>query len=85
MIDLHTHTDQSDGSLAPAAIVRAAVEMRLEALAITDHDTLGGYDEARAAAAECGLELVCGIELSTRPTAIPNGRRARALRRRRGE
>ncbi len=76
MIDLHTHTDQSDGSLAPAAIVRAAVEMRLEALAITDHDTLGGYDEARAAAAECGLELVCGIELSTRPTAIPNGRRA---------
>jgi len=76
MIDLHTHTDQSDGSLAPDAIVHAAFDLRLEALAITDHDTLAGYDEARAAAAECGLELVCGIELSTRPASVPNGPRA---------
>jgi len=66
MIDLHTHTDQSDGSVSPTALVEQAVAMRLEALAVTDHDTLAGYDLAVPAAAEAGLELVCGIELSTR-------------------
>lgn len=66
MIDLHTHTDQSDGTSSPAALVDQAVSVGLEALAITDHDTLAGYDLAVPRAAEAGLELVCGIELSTR-------------------
>ena len=66
MIDLHTHTDQSDGSVPPHRLVYEALALGLEALAITDHDTLAGYDLAKPAAAEAGLELLCGIELSTR-------------------
>ncbi len=75
MIDLHTHTDESDGSVPPAALVRSAREIGLEALAITDHDTLAGYDRAAPVAADLGLELLCGIELSTRIEAQPGGRR----------
>jgi predicted metal-dependent phosphoesterase TrpH len=66
MIDLHTHSDQSDGTVTPAGLVEQAVAMRLQALAITDHDTLAGHDLAEPLAAAAGLELVCGIELSTR-------------------
>jgi predicted metal-dependent phosphoesterase TrpH len=66
LIDLHTHTDESDGTLAPAQLVEAALESGLEALGITDHDTLAGYDAAAPLAREAGLDLVCGIELSTK-------------------
>jgi hypothetical protein len=67
MIDLHTHTDRSDGTLSPEALVERAVSTGLSAIAITDHDTFAGYDLAAQIAAEQGLDLVCGIELSTRP------------------
>ena len=67
MIDLHTHTDRSDGSTDAADLVRLAVREGIEALGIADHDTLAGYDAALPASAECGLELVCAVELSTRP------------------
>lgn len=63
MIDLHSHTNQSDGSCSPAELVDGAVRAGVTTLGITDHDTFAGYDQARAAA---GLELVCGIELSTK-------------------
>jgi len=66
MIDLHSHTDQSDGSFTPRELVEAAAQAQLEALAITDHDTFAGYDAAVPYAAETGLDLVCGIELSTK-------------------
>ena len=66
MIDLHTHTTASDGSVSPPDLVRLAIQNGLEALAITDHDTLDGCDEAGPVAADLGLELVVGIELSTR-------------------
>jgi predicted metal-dependent phosphoesterase TrpH len=66
MIDLHSHTDRSDGTFTPAELVDEAVRAGLSALAITDHDTFAGYDAARPLAAEAGLELICGIELSTR-------------------
>ncbi len=66
MIDLHTHTRESDGTYSPAHLVEAAVETGLEALGITDHDTLAGYDQAEPAARSAGLDLVCGIELSTK-------------------
>lgn len=66
MIDLHTHTTASDGTFKPSQLVSAAGEIGLEALAITDHDNFLGYDEATLAAGENGLDLVCGIELSTR-------------------
>ncbi|HUK18942.1 MAG TPA: PHP domain-containing protein [Bryobacteraceae bacterium] len=75
MIDLHTHTDRSDGTASPAQLVRDAVALGLEALGITDHDTLEGYDIAVPLAAEAGLELICGIELSTRPERPPDGSR----------
>src|SRR6516225_11194120 len=75
MIDLHTHTDRSDGTLTPVALVNRAVEAGLTAMAITDHDTFAGYDLAAGRARERGLDLVCGIELSTRPDSAPDGKR----------
>ncbi len=66
MIDLHTHTTASDGSYSPEQLVEAAKSLGLQALAITDHDTFEGYDEAAPIAARAGLNLICGIELSTK-------------------
>lgn len=65
-IDLHTHTTESDGTFPPAALVAAARNLGLEALGITDHDTFAGYDLAREPARAAGLDLVCGIEVSTK-------------------
>ncbi|WOD39355.1 PHP domain-containing protein [Nodosilinea sp. E11] len=64
MLDLHSHTTFSDGSLTPTELVAAALESGLRALAITDHDTLAGWDEAELAAGD-RLEVVPGVELST--------------------
>jgi hypothetical protein len=80
MIDLHTHTDRSDGSTDPDDLVRLAVRDGIEALGIADHDTLAGYDEAESTAASSGLELVCAVELSTRPNEQSvAGRRERSV------
>ncbi len=68
LIDLHTHSTASDGSDSPAELVRLAAKAGLAALALTDHDTLAGLPEARAAAAEAGLEFIPGCELSARGT-----------------
>lgn len=65
MIDLHTHTTESDGTLSPEELIDAACQCGLQALAITDHDTFAGYDRAHDYAAQRQLPLVCGIELST--------------------
>ncbi|MGE5570526.1 MAG: PHP domain-containing protein [Rhodospirillales bacterium] len=66
MIDLHTHTHESDGTSSPEELIQAAVDLKLEALGIADHDTFAGYDEAVPLAQAVGLDLVCGIELSTK-------------------
>lgn len=66
MIDLHTHTDESDGTFAPDQLVAEASRIGLEALAVTDHDTFTGFEGARPFAEKSGLELLCGIELSTK-------------------
>ena len=80
MIDLHTHTDRSDGSTPPGDLVRQAVSEGLRALAIADHDTLAGYDAACPTAADCGIELICAVELSTRPNEQrENGKRERSV------
>lgn len=63
-IDLHTHTTASDGSLAPAALVQKAHKIGLAALAVTDHDTLGGLAEAEREAQRLGLDFLAGVELS---------------------
>lgn len=68
MIDLHTHTTESDGTSTPAELIATAKEAGLVALAITDHDTFAGHDCAVPFAKEAGLELICGIELSTKMT-----------------
>lgn len=46
MVDLHSHTNRSDGSLSPAELIDLACRTGIRALAITDHDTLEGFDEA---------------------------------------
>lgn len=63
-IDLHTHSDRSDGTTPPRALVRHAVERGLDVLAITDHDTTAGWEEAADEAREVGLTLVPGLEIS---------------------
>ena len=63
-IDLHCHSTASDGALSPATVVARAHERGVRVLALTDHDTLEGLPEAQQRAAELGLQLVNGIELS---------------------
>lgn len=66
MIDLHSHTDASDGTFSPAQLIDEAARVGVHQLAITDHDTFDGYDAAVPLAREAGVELLCGIELSTK-------------------
>jgi 3',5'-nucleoside bisphosphate phosphatase len=66
MIDLHSHTDASDGSFTPEQLIEEALRTGLDALGITDHDTFAGYDCALPLAQRAGLELICGIEFSTK-------------------
>lgn len=63
-IDLHAHTVVSDGTLTPTQLVELAARKGLAALALTDHDHLGGVDEARRAGERLGVEIVAGVELS---------------------
>lgn len=63
-VDLHCHSTASDGSLAPAAVVARAYENGVRVLSLTDHDTVEGLEEARAAAHSLGMQLVNGVELS---------------------
>lgn len=64
LIDLHTHSDSSDGTDSPAELVRIAAAAGVDVLAITDHDTTGGW-AAAAAARPSGLGLIRGSEFST--------------------
>ncbi|MGH7670411.1 MAG: PHP domain-containing protein [Gemmatimonadaceae bacterium] len=63
-VDLHSHSTASDGSRPPAAVMAAAHAAGLAAIALTDHDTVAGIDEAAPAARALGLRLVPGVELS---------------------
>jgi predicted metal-dependent phosphoesterase TrpH len=63
-IDLHVHTMASDGTLSPADLVLYANARGLEAIAVTDHDTVEGLDEAVAEGITTGLEVVPGVEIS---------------------
>jgi 3',5'-nucleoside bisphosphate phosphatase len=63
-VDLHMHSTASDGSRAPADVVRAARKASLAAIALTDHDSVAGLAEARTAGAELGVRVVNGVELS---------------------
>ena len=65
-IDLHVHTTASDGTCLPADAVELAARQGLTAIAVTDHDTVLGYNEARAAGERLGIEVIPGIEISTK-------------------
>ena len=64
-VDLQVHTTASDGALSPTLVVEAAHAAQLYAIAITDHDTVDGLDEANDAGARLGVRIVPGVELST--------------------
>jgi predicted metal-dependent phosphoesterase TrpH len=74
VIDLHTHTLASDGTLAPGDLVRRAARAGITVIGITDHDTVAGLAEARRSL-PAGIELVEGVEV----TAIENGRDVHVL------
>ncbi|NOT83349.1 MAG: PHP domain-containing protein [Methylococcaceae bacterium] len=63
--DLHSHSTASDGALSPSELVVRAQQQGVTALALTDHDTIQGLDEAKQAAALNGIQLINGIEIST--------------------
>lgn len=65
-IDLHIHTTASDGTLTPEEIVHEAARVGLAAVAITDHDTASGYLSAAGEGGKYGIEVVPGIEISTK-------------------
>lgn len=63
-VDLHAHSTASDGSKAPAAVVAAAYAAGLIAIALTDHDTMAGVDEALETGRSLGIRVIPGVELS---------------------
>ncbi|MGA2836297.1 MAG: PHP domain-containing protein [Acidimicrobiales bacterium] len=69
MIDLHTHSDRSDGSETPERVVELAHEAGCSSVALTDHDTLGGLARAKVRADALGIRLVPGCEVSCVPIA----------------
>jgi predicted metal-dependent phosphoesterase TrpH len=75
MIDLHLHTTASDGLLSPRELVHRAADAGLTTIAVTDHDTVAGLDEAAEAGAELRVRVVPGIEI----TAVDNERDVHVL------
>lgn len=73
MIDLHTHTNASDGTTPPSDLIDEARQAGVTLLAITDHDTFDGWEAARPQADEAGLSLIPGVELSTSLDAEARG------------
>ncbi|MTA83262.1 MAG: PHP domain-containing protein, partial [Actinobacteria bacterium] len=64
-IDLHTHSTRSDGLDTPSELVTNATKAGINVLALTDHDTVSGWDEARSKAIELGLGFIPGIEVTS--------------------
>jgi predicted metal-dependent phosphoesterase TrpH len=68
MIDLHVHTNRSDGTVSPKEIVRMASRKGLRAIAITDHDTVMGVSQAQQEGSIAGVQIVAGVEISAECT-----------------
>jgi predicted metal-dependent phosphoesterase TrpH len=62
--DLHSHSTASDGTLSPACLVARAADMSVDVLALTDHDTLEGIEEAQQAGQKHGIRIITGAEIS---------------------
>lgn len=71
-VDLHTHTNASDGTYSPSELVDYAIAKELAAIAITDHDTIAGLAEAKNRAFGTSLEIISGIEFSSVSDLCPN-------------
>ena len=69
-IDLHTHSTVSDGTETPAEVMRAAAVAGIDIVALTDHDSVSGWEDAAATAADAGLGFVPGIEVSCRRNGV---------------
>lgn len=63
-VDLHVHSTASDGTLSPSEVIKLGKELNLRAIALTDHDTIDGVDEALDAGRKYGVEVIPGVELS---------------------
>ncbi|MCS7150492.1 MAG: PHP domain-containing protein, partial [Caldimicrobium sp.] len=66
MVDLHTHSNASDGTFSPRELIYLAKREGLKALALTDHDTVKGLEEAYETAKEEELPFLCGVEISVK-------------------
>jgi predicted metal-dependent phosphoesterase TrpH len=64
VVDLHTHSNASDGDFSPAQLIREGKKRNITVLALTDHDTIGGLEEAQSEADAVGLRFIPGIEIS---------------------
>jgi len=70
MIDLHLHTNVSDGQYSPTETVRLAKDKGAVCISVTDHDRISGLKEARAAAMEAGVEFIPGIDIGSGMEAL---------------
>jgi predicted metal-dependent phosphoesterase TrpH len=73
MIDLHTHSNASDGDLSPALLIQEAAKRGLRAVALTDHDTVNGLESAKAEAAAAGIGFIPGIEININWKPLSDG------------
>ncbi|RPE47800.1 hypothetical protein EC846_0280 [Acinetobacter sp. BIGb0102] len=64
-VDLHTHTLISDGTFSPEQLVQAAVDLKIQILAVTDHDTMDGLERAQNYAQEHDIQIISGVEVSS--------------------
>jgi len=64
MVDLHTHSNISDGDFSPALLIKEAAKQGLKTIALTDHDTIGGLDSARDAAKHENIRFIPGVEIN---------------------
>jgi 3',5'-nucleoside bisphosphate phosphatase len=79
LVDLHTHSRHSDGTLTPEELVALAAKRGLAVLALTDHDTIAGCAAAASACAAAGIDFIPGVELSCdRHVEHGTGRASRA-------
>lgn len=73
MMDIHCHSDQSDGTATPSEIVALAAELELNLIALTDHDTIGGQDAFLSAARKADIPALSGLEADARCDAVDAG------------
>ena len=66
MLDLHTHTNKSDGVLTPLELIAKAKEANVSLLAITDHDTIDGVEPAQLEGVKLGIKVIPGCEITTK-------------------